>query len=97
MNSIVPLEHFVIQSVKILSRISGLRLWYPLIIFGHKINLIGFYVFNVTRLMNQLDFLIEKCLEVLYFLSAFVVAAESIEKRLLTSFISKYMFAVIRN
>ena len=47
--------------------------------------------------MNQLDFLIGKCLEVLYFLSVFVVAAKSIEKGLLTSFISKYMFAVIRN
>ena len=54
--------------------------------FGHEINLIGFDLF---RVMAELDFLIGKCLEIFYFLSAFLIAAKSIEKGSLTvSFLS---------
>lgn len=61
----------------------------------HKVK--EFDVFSVIRLNREAVFLIGTFLGVLCFPSALVIAAEGFEKRLLRSFISKYVFLVIAN
>ena len=71
-------KHFLNQSVKVLSLISGLRIWCPLRKFGHSINLKGLlYLAPSIRLKSEANFFIREILEVFYFPSDFIVVAEN--------------------
>ena len=61
-----PVEHFLHQSVKVLTQISGLR-------NGFEI----FVVFSTIRLRSKVYFFIREFLEVFYFPSNFIVVAEN--------------------